>query len=160
MENGVDVNFDLESTPLEIKTKQTVGWNYVSLYFNGVDSEAIFFDFDDPPQYFLGSCLTSNNDFSSPYPTEAEKIWRILKHPGPRLVIQCNEQTLLNFTFSDDSCENSEWNTTWNSDVTKIRFKDRVEEVSEFYRPGAGRNKFQINNGFLSCVLFSVSCIL
>ena len=136
VQHGVDINFDLDSTPLEIKTGEHLsdGWRFVGIVLNAGSSEAIYFDFNSPPQYHLRYCHTANQVFSSSIPTETDKIWRISKLPGPKLVIQCNEETILDFTFSDETCPYINWRIFWNGDVKTIKFLDRIEEVSKFYR--------------------------
>ena len=146
VEPGVEINFDLDSTPLEIKTVENIpdGWSYVAVVLNGGTSEAIYFDFNSPPQYYLRWCLTANQQFSTPIPAETEKIWRITKLPGPRIVIDCNGETVLDFLFSDETCPYTDWRSTWLSDVRTISFLNTNPEVSEYYRAGETKGRSPI----------------
>lgn len=135
----MEVTFDLESTPLEIKTVKNLpeGWSYVGVAVNGGYYDAIYYDFHSPPHYYLRWCLTKNQQFPSPIPAHTEKIWRISKLFGPRIVIDCNGEIVLDFTFSDETCPDALWRRTWNvTDVKTISFLNTTEEVSEFYRAG------------------------
>ena len=139
MEHGVEINFDLEKTPLQIQTDTPPGGDgYVALVLNGGPREAIFFNFKSIPQFYLHQCFWNNLDFPIPIPTETIKMWEIQKMPGPRIVILCNGLKVLDFTLSEETCSLSEWRSFWDVDIEKISFLERDLEVSRYYRPAPG----------------------
>jgi len=146
VKHGVDIDFDLENTPLQIQTDTPTGGDgYVALVLNSGLREAIFFNFASTPQFYLHLCIWDNQDFPNPVPTDDIKIWEIQKMPGPRIVIICNGVKVLDFTLSEETCYLSGWESFWNMDVERIAFYNKTLEVSRFYRPAPGsvmlRNK-------------------
>ena len=144
----------METSILEIKTDSSLGsYERVNVdFFKYYSSSAtgVTLHFTSPPQYELKYCTYSRTDFSTDLPTETDKVWRItmIKTPGIRLVIQCNEVEVLNFLLSDSTCSYSSWNYYWNRDVAKIRF-DSWDTASDYYRlRGKGRH---VSYTFLSC---------
>ena len=138
------IDFDLENTPLEIKTNSTVGSN------NKLDLELytakelmagnIFIRFYKPvPQYSIFPCGHYTN-FSTDPPSVADKIWRITltRTVTPRIVIHCNEVEVLNFTLSNSTCGGSLWSYYWNRvPVVKITFYED-DTASNSYRAAPG----------------------
>ena len=131
MQRGTKVDFDLEKTPLEIKTDSVAAagnsdnlWvfffsEYISAdeasdhtYAGGVK---IFFTY--PPKYFLVDCSLNSQgyDFPTSPTTEVNKVWRITvakTYVTRRFVIHCNEVEVLNVQLADDFCEGiKDWST-------------------------------------------------
>ena len=135
----MDIHTDMQTSILEIKTDSSLGsyervdvefFEYYSSLTGGVTLH-----FTSSPQYELRYCINSRTNFPNDLPSETEKVWRItlIKTPGIRLVIQCNEVEVLNILLSDSTCSNSYWNNYWNSDIEKIRF-DYLDTASDNYR--------------------------
>ena len=148
MERKTKINFDLENTPLEIKTNSVAGSSEkVEInFFNQQDDYAggvkILFS---SMRYSLVDCLYHNQgyEFSISPTTDVNKVWRItLSKTGVTrgLVIHCNEVEVLKVLLSTDICEGSgsDWSTNWSREVTKIEFTthDTASDFYQIYRPG------------------------
>ena len=139
MQLGKKVDFDLESTPLYVKTDSVTGsgdelrvklFDYTG---EGLAAGGVFLIFSSPPTYSLWYCLTGAN-FPNDLPSTTDKVWRITltRHSGIRLVIHCNDVSVLNLLLSDSECSNSGWYTYWSKDVEKIEFS-LDDTASDFY---------------------------
>nr|AFK75464.1 putative secretory peptide-54 [Pleurobrachia bachei] len=140
VEKHVNIPWDLEGKPLQIKTDS-------KLHISG---EAISVEMYDIGGSWIGGVkvlfsipsmkyqIINCNDYialSVQPPAEVEKIWKITK-TGTALIITCNYVEVLNYQFSDSS--NSNCVTKWGSDVVEqIKF-DSTDKASDFYRAGKG----------------------
>ena len=138
----VDINYDLENSPLQIRTESLVGSNeLVRVFFSTAGREraggvGLYFTF--PPQYWLRYCTTSRTNFPTALPTETDKIWTVTlsRTSGTvRLIIHCNNKEVLNVVLSSTTCSNNIWSSCWSRDVGKIQFYPE-DTASDFYRPG------------------------
>ena len=152
VQRGEYINYDLENSPLQIKTDRVVGSDeevIVFFYTAGGDSAGgVWLFFTSPPQYYLDSCSTSLTNFPTDLPTETDKILTLTltRTSGTvRVSIHCNNKEVLNVELSDTICSDSRWSTYWSRDVEKIRFPS-LETTSDYYRPGK-----QVK--FISCLL-------
>ena len=140
VQRGTDKIYDLENSPLQIRTDSVVGSNdMVRLYFvtaGGDYAGGVFLYFTSPPQYHLAYCNTVYTDFPTDLPTESDKMWTISleRTSGIRLIIECNKKEVLNVVLSDTTCSFSTW-SSWSKDVEKIRFQSS-DTASDYYRPG------------------------
>ena len=137
MQRDVRIEWDVESTPLEIRSNSVLGSDdkvVVVFYSAGGDSLGVYLYFTPTLQYYLGYCSTYYTNLPVTPPSANNKVWRITltKTAGVRLVIHCNEVEVLNILMSDSTCDNSEWSTYWNNDVTKIKFAS-VDTASDYY---------------------------
>eukprot|EP00116_Pleurobrachia_bachei_P011823 sb/3472085/ len=104
--------WDLETTPLQIKTDSTVS-----------SDEEIN---DNAP-------LRLGLDLPVQPPVEVDKIWMISK-TETALIITCNDVEVLNYVFADSS-ENCEFK--WGGDkVDHIGIYNDYDTASDFYRAG------------------------
>ena len=139
MQRNVDIQADMETSTLEIKTDSSLGSDEtVSMWFktdSGYTAGGVTLHFTSTPQYELKYCINSRTDFPNDLPSETDKVWRItlIKTSGIRLVIQCNEVEVLNILMSDSTCSYSLWNYYWSRDVEKIRF-GFSDSASDHYR--------------------------
>ena len=137
----MDIDYDLENSPLRIRTNSVVGSDdKLKVRFKTADGEVageVTISLKSTPQYILDHCYTSWTDFPTDLPSETVKIWRItlFKTSDIRLQIQCNNKKVLNVVISAGACEDSGWGTIWNQDVQKIYFHPN-DEASDYYRPG------------------------
>ncbi|XP_063692853.1 uncharacterized protein LOC134824807 [Bolinopsis microptera] len=137
VERNVKIEWDFESTPLEIKTNSVLGRDdRVSVWFfsaEGEDAGGVQLWFTSTPQHFLGYCSQSLTNFPVKPPSTADKVWRftLTRTAGVRLVIHCNEVEVLNKLLSQSTCTDSRWSTYWNRDVTKIEFSG--DTASDYY---------------------------
>ena len=132
------ITFDLEATPLQIKTDST-GDTFADsqVWFYTAEEEeagAIKIIFTDRPRYQIMYCRKEEY-FPDTLPSEVNKIWTITKLRGPRITIKCNEVTVVDILISDETCDDPENNgNVWSRDVELIEF-DYYEKASDEYRP-------------------------
>ena len=133
------INFDLENSPLQIKTDSVVGSKEEMqvLFYSGFSGAGdVDLRFSSPPQYRLYYCDNSWTNFPTDLPSETEKVWTITNSRVSgeiRVVIHCNDKEVLNVVLSDTTCSYSRWSERWSRDVDMIRFFDTA---SDYYRPG------------------------
>ncbi|KAL5255462.1 hypothetical protein ACHWQZ_G010885 [Mnemiopsis leidyi] len=146
VERDVRINYDLENSPLQIKTDSVVGSDeQVRVWFSTAQDDpagGVVLDFfTSPPQYWLRYC-TSWTYFPTDLPTETNKVWTITlsRVSGEiRVVITCNTVEVLNVVLSSTTCSDSDWSrdsdwsTIWSKDVEKIYF-DSYDTASDYYR--------------------------
>ena len=146
MQHDIKIDFDLENTPLEMKTDSETGSSEkVDInFFNQQDDYAggVKISFTSPPTYFLIDCsLYADNHFSAvpTTSTDVNKVWRItltkissVTGDTKRLVIHRDDMVVLKVELSDTVCK-SDLSTNWNRDVTKIKFTS-ADSASDFYR--------------------------
>ena len=142
MQRSVKIEWDLESTPLEIRTNSVLGSDdRVDVFFysaGGESAGAVALYFTSTLKYYLNWCSTSWTNLPVTAPSDTDKVWRITltRTAGIRLVIHCNDVEVLNTLLSQATCSDSGWSTVWNRDVTKIMFHPS-ETASDYYRqPG------------------------
>jgi hypothetical protein len=135
-------NHDLESTPIEIKTDSLlVSSEEVYLDIHNQQSQTVgnfLIRFQATVQYYISGCA-GWKDFPKEVPNENEKIWRIAKLPGPKLIVHCNNVEVLSLTLTSPICPLNGWHT-WNKKASKISFIG-ADKASDFYRSFKG-NKF------------------
>ena len=143
MQNNVDIEADLENSPLEIKTDSSLGSNEIVSVGFYTSAELwvgrLTIHFTSTPRYQIWHC-TSKTKFPTDLPTDTIKVWKIAltRTSGIRLVIDCNNKEVLNILLSDTTCSNSYWNGRWSKDVGMIKFYQ--DTASDYYR-GKLRNK-------------------
>lgn len=105
------IDWDLEDTPLEIKTNSELGSNkHVSLYFyseGGATAGGVRLKFSTTLQYGLLYCTKSSSNLPTTPPSSVDKIWRITlnRDSGIRVKIACNGVKVLNMLVSESTCE-------------------------------------------------------
>ena len=136
----MDIEYDLEITPLEIRSDSELGsGDQVNVYFytsQRYSAGGVWFKLTSPPQYYIYFCNYFTN-FPTDLPTARVKVWRItvIRSSGKSgLQILCNGEEVLNKVLSHSECIDSSWNTYWNRDIAKIEFID-YDTMSEYYRP-------------------------
>ena len=139
MQRDVFIEWDLESTPLEVKTNSVLGSKnevYVTFFSAGGEHAGqVQLYFTTTLKYLPSWCINWTN-LPVTTPSAADKVWRITltKTAGVRLVIHCNDVEVLNKLFSE-GCTDNRWSTYWNRDVTKIQFY-HSDSASDYYRAG------------------------
>ena len=142
MQRSEMINFDLEHSPLQIRTNSEEGSNdKVAVWLKtafGEEAGAVRFFFSSPPQYLL--CSTSWTNFPTALPTETDKIWTVTltKHLFVRhVVITCNDKKVVKVVMSDGGkCNNWYWGKFWEKNVEKIYFNSTSDTGSDYYRQG------------------------
>ena len=143
VERDVKTKFDLEYSPLEIKTESTIGSNKrVDVSFvdvaNTYYAGGISLYFTSPPKYKLDWCTTSYTNFPTELPSGADEIWTIAlnnKRYAIILTIYFNNVKVVNVVLSDSTCDSLGWSDVWSRDVGFIQFRP-YDTASENYRPG------------------------
>ena len=133
------ISWDLEVTPLQIKTDSTLGSDdeiRVSMYDKG--SSYIGYlgvKFSYTTQYSIGYCTgTYWRVLPVQPPVEVDKMWTITK-THTALIITCNGVEVLNYLFADSS--DSDCVPQWDGDVVeRIAFSGQLDTASDFYRAG------------------------
>ena len=139
------MKFDLETTPLEIKTDSAIGsketLNVKFLTSQGVYAGNFIIYFTSTIMYRIFNCNSVLSNFPTGLPAADEKVWRITKTKTSdiRLQIHCNNVEVLNTIISDKTCSNdySKW-IKWAGDVKKMCFYGS-DTASDFYRPAPGK---------------------
>ena len=139
----MSINFDLENSPLQIKTDSEVGSDEevnVNFSSEGYLAGEVHFYFNSPPKYYLYYCRATT-DFTTALPSETEKVWTITlsRVSGEiRVVIHCNDKEVLNVVLSDTTCSYSKyyWSSSWSREMDQIYFHPYSDTASDYYRPG------------------------
>ena len=150
VQRDVDIEYDLETTPLEIRSDSELGSGdlvYVYFYTSQGDSAGgVWFKLTSPPQYNIYYCTPWTN-FPTDLPTARVKVWRITVIRSSGIIglqILCNGEEVLNTVLSDSVCTSyssssydhwERWNTYWNRDIAKIHFSRHEDTMSDYYRP-------------------------
>ena len=140
VEKNLAISWDLEGTPLQIKTDSAMGsGDQIALFMSDKDSgyigylNVLFYStVESTMTYQFGYCADWTYLPVQP-PEEMDKIWTITK-TETALIIICNEVEVLNYLFADSS--DSRCGTEWGRDVEKIMFDKESDKASDFYRAG------------------------
>ena len=142
VQRDVMINYDLENSPLQIRTDSVVG-SYEKVhvnFFNAQESTitGVQLLFSNPPQYYLGYCSNTMISFPTALPPETDKIWMItlVRTSDIRLMIHCNDKEVLNVVISDTTCSYSSWSYLWSKDFEKMKFLSSGDTASDYYRAG------------------------
>eukprot|EP00116_Pleurobrachia_bachei_P010798 sb/3471060/ len=104
--HGINIPFDLESTPLQIKTDSTTvsdEWIQMITYTAaGSLVGLVWVRFTSPIQYSITYCTTGWTNLPVQPPDEVDKIWTIRK-TATTFIIECNAVEVLNHQFSDSA---------------------------------------------------------
>jgi hypothetical protein len=135
------IDFDLDATPLELKTDSTIGsGEIVNLVFypvlGGPTSGGLSISFSDPPQYIVVECSQAVN-FPADLPTATDnnREWRVTltRNSSVRMLIQCNGEEVLNFLLSDSTCTGFQgWKMPWTMKTMFVYFES--DTATDFYR--------------------------
>lgn len=141
-QHGEYIDFDLEATPLQIKTDSAVGSeDQVVVFFfssHGGRAGGILLYFGPTLQYYIWHCQQGiYSNFLAPLPTATEKEWRVTvtRTSSVRVVIQCQDVEVANVVLSDSTCSEEDWRETWSNDVEKIFFTDTDTATDLYLEP-------------------------
>ena len=138
----MNIPWDLEGTPLQIKTSSTLGSDVihrVDMYDkDGTFVTAVGVMFSSSMNYYIGHCASYTPMQVQP-PLEVDKIWTFTK-TGTALTIRCNGVEVVNYPFA--TSHKSECGKNWGGDaVEEIKFdpgKSGRNQISDSYREGKG----------------------
>ena len=145
LRRDTDLQFDLDTVPLQIRLNVTEGSdNVLSLLLKneqGDSAGALSIDFKSSPLYSIGFCRPPQ-PFSQDLPASLEKLWLIEWNAG-KLSVYCNGKRMVkDFVPSDSTCTDPDysasWKVYWQRDKKKISFS-LDEEVTAFYRMEPGQ---------------------
>ena len=113
-------------------------------FFNrfGEPAGGIKISFSSNPQYKILQCKQFWRNFENHPPNEVNKIWRIdLNRTSEIMVLKiyCNDEEVLDFPISADTCNEDEW-ADWTKVIEKIQFTN-LDTASDYYRqPKSGKD--------------------
>ena len=147
----MEIDFDLEKFPLEIKTNSELeSEEKVRVKFLSgpaqTNAGGITFSFKTVVKCWIWECTGGNHPkFQTSLPAEVNKVWRItlsrnLDHDR-RVVVHCNEVEVLSVVLSNSTCGKDGWTLPWSKDVVKIKF-EHDDTASDLYRPEPGMQIF------------------
>ncbi len=147
VERNILIDYDLENSPLEIKTDSALRSNdRVAVYFyestGNTAARIVQFIFTATPKYAISYCSHSWTKFPTTLPSATDKVWRLTltRTSGIRLQIHCNDVEVLNLLMSDSTCRypyHTDWSKYWTKDVAKIKFSSS-DGASDFYTAKQG----------------------
>eukprot|EP00116_Pleurobrachia_bachei_P007423 sb/3467685/ len=134
-----DVYFpwDLEGTPLQIKTDSVAGSDE-EVKMNTFEKDgsfiaSVFVKFSSPYQYKIGYC-NFETDLPVQPPEEVEKIWTFVK-TDTAFIISCNDVEVLNYLFAIADSPINNCVNRWSGDIVgMIQIDDDTDTASDFYR--------------------------
>ena len=151
----VRIPFDLESSPLQIKTDSTAGSGEkirIETYTAaGQWLGQVIVEFTSPMKYNIYYCADWTSLPVQP-PDEVNKTWTIQK-TATAFSIECNGVEVLNYKFGDSSKTNCI--TRWGGDVVdKIMFNASFDTASDSYRakPTGDKRVIIMNHKFWGIV--------
>ena len=137
------IDFDFETTPLQIKTNSTAVSNdllMVNLYdAQGSSSGYIAIKFKTSPEYKLGKC-GGYTKLPDTLPLGKGRVWNITKTVNPfGIIVHCNDKAVLDVKLSDKVCTeySGNWSLYWKNKVTQIEFSSNDTASDKYYQlPG------------------------
>ena len=132
--SGVATNYNLETTPLEIKTNSTLDSNkmiFVTFHTTtGVIAGGFQLKFSSTPQYLLYYCSGWINLPVLPPDITTKFLLVLDRNPGLQLRVFCNDVKLLDMNVYA-RCRNSK---AWRRIIGKIKFSGK-DTATERYGP-------------------------
>ena len=134
-----NIDFDIESTPLQIQTDSVVGSGdvmrvrFVGMTTDTMKTMGVRITFSDPPTYGISVCETGIGFKLSS--TEKYRIWTFKKLDGT-LQLLCNGLEIYNFNYTDSST-NNDCTDNWPDNFSHITFASGPgvsDTASDFYR--------------------------
>ena len=75
---------------------------------------------------WIDFCQKVSEQLPDHSPTDAEKVWNIVRTAQPRMVVYCNGVEVFNLLLSDEKCpydrNNAKWSDYWKGDVIGVKF--------------------------------------
>ena len=146
VEDNVDFDFEVQKTPLEIKTNAEPGSDkMLRVWFetaDGIYAGGVRISFNPTPQYFLPTCMSLSEfvEFPVEIPSTTYKVWRVTVNRTKKdvqIVLHCNGQLVLNVQLSD-VCTYTTWRKNW---VPSSLIKFHHDDSSQMFRAYTGEGK-------------------
>ena len=138
-ERGQKIEFDINSTPLQLYTDSEIGsgdvlWVQFTQSYSGI-VVGISVKFDSEPGYHIGKCVTERIEIpKNKLGENKNRIWMIEKKT--RLKLSCNGVEI--FNYDTESSEIWQCRARWSKDYDSFRFRDddiyRKDTASDLYR--------------------------
>ena len=148
MQIDTKINYDLENSPLQIKTNCMMGDDdRLRVHFltaEGANAGGFDFKFESFAKYWLNGCSSSwinpPDNLPVSFSFDPDKVWTIALRKSSstgetHIVVLSNNDEVVNVVMSDSTCDVSDWATFWSKDVEKILFHSD-DTASDYYRPG------------------------
>ena len=152
-ERGQKIEFDINSTPLQLYTDSEIGSGDVMwVQFTQSNSEmvvGISVKFDSEPSYHIGKCVTERTEIpKNKLGENKNRNWTIEKK-GRRLKLSCNGVEI--FNYDTESSEIWQCRARWSKDYDSFRFRDddditKKDTASDLYR------EYTTGNSILSTI--------
>ena len=130
------IAWDLEGSPLQIKTDSTLGsGDVIQIAVWAADNSYMTFislNFSDPMQYYLQYCTHDLKDLPVQPPVEVDKVWTFTK-TDTAFIIKCNEVEVLNYLYSDAFNSACGTEARYGGDIVEMGFAG-ADTASDFYR--------------------------
>lgn len=135
MQKGKKIPWELETTPLEIKTESTERSRSVNLNLLVPRSDGSYqtlnLHYSLALKVNLAGCTNWNKNSMTNVPTIAQKVWRIEKG-SESITIYCNDIKVYRKKFSE--CYKSSGRHAWSQTITMIEFSNS-DLITLAYRP-------------------------
>ena len=149
-ERGRDIDFDINSTPLQLYTDSEIGSGDVMWVLftqtSSVKQAGISVIFDSDPDYHIGICVSVRTNIpKNKLGDDKNRIWTIEKH-DTKLKLLCNGVEIFNHDTQTSDVERCE--SRWSRDYDSFRFNDDEikDTASDLYR------EYTTGNSILSTI--------
>ena len=139
VEGDVYKDYDIETTPLRIRTNSVLGSGdkVEASFYTSQEKCAggVTFWFTSPPKYHIHWCGSWTN-FSTDLSNANRKVWMISKIKSSqtiRLEILCDKKEVLNTEWF--ASDNNDCTTYWSRDVARVHLNDHVNTDTDHCRP-------------------------
>ena len=167
METNKLIEYDLENSPIRIKTDSPIGSGntvfFQTFSFNSLQIGRISIQLATVPKYQITFCHNSKKEFpvSIPASDNEKRVWKITKLSQPvRIIIHCDNTEILNLQLSESICSNhkANWMNFWGKEIKRIKFIS--DSASDFFSPAQGAC-LKIANNYISdnCEQLHVRCL-
>ena len=166
VKRGVLIEFDLETTPLEIMTDSAFGSdeelkvNFLSA--QGETAGGISILLEAAPRYRFHDCMNPAISFPTTLSYDTTKIWRITLarfSSETRVKINCNNKEVLNVVLSDGMCGHvSNWRSYWEKYTKKIKFPYGAADYYRAYSYTPGTRNYIFANILSACCVYRFTC--
>ena len=138
------INYDLESTPLKIKTNVDIlngEEKSIRVFFHDLSDKSaghVIIDIRRPTYYMMKHCMISWGTINWDADTKIDKVWTITKESGPKIKIHYDGELITDLEMSESTCDDTTWSLVWNRDVSKMRFSSSDLASDFYFGPAAG----------------------
>ena len=143
METGKKFVYNLDETPLEIKSNTAKGTADKYIWFSGTIAEHIDTDLKDRSEFnlaivledfsaWVSYCNRLGEVFFDPEPHTTEVVWTVFK-TSEELVFECNGVFCLRYTYNSSTMDDIRC-TAFKQPTIEIYFQDYHGQAAEQYR--------------------------